>query len=163
MKKSLFLYLFIVAVLMNVFTYKYFSSKGTDEVKTLTANNKKLTDSITSISNKMYDANYFALENNDRAQNYLEKFEAKDIIEKVKQALLNYNDSKEGNQYTGQIKLSEQKFIINKIKLLNHRWIIADYSDGALWGEVLLKYFINEDESISFEISETYLYPKELN
>ena len=163
MKKSLFLYLFIVAVLMNIFTYKYFSSKGVDEIKTLTSNNKKLKDSITSISNKTDDANYFSIENNNRALNYLEKYEAKDIIEKVNQALLNYNDSKEGNQYTGQIKLSEQKFIINKIKVINHRWIIADYSDGTLWGEVLLKYFVNEDESISFEVIETYLYPKELN
>lgn len=163
MKKSLFLYLFIVAVLMNVFTYKYFSSKSGDEIKTLTVNNKKLNDSITSISNKMDDANYFSLENNDRALNYLEKYEAKDLIEKVKQALFNYNDSKEGNQYTGQIKLNEQKFIINKIKVINHRWLIADYSDGTLWGEVLLKYFVNEDESISFEVIETYLYPKELN
>ena len=163
MKKSLFLYLFIVAVLMNIFTYKYFSSKGSDEVKILKVNNKKLNDSITSISNKMDDANYFSIENNNRALNYLEKYEAKDIIEKVKQALFSYNDSKEGNQYTGQIKLSEQKFIINKIKVINHRWIIADYSDGTLWGEVLLKYFVNEDQSISFEVIETYLYPKELN
>ena len=163
MKKSLFLYLFIVAVLMNIFTYKYFSSKGSDEVKILTVNNKKLNDSITSISNKMDDANYFSIENNNRALNYLEKYEAKDIIEKVKQALFSYNDSKEGNQYTGQIKLSEQKFIINKIKVINHRWIIADYCDGTLWGEVLLKYFVNDDESISFEVIETYLYPKELN
>ena len=60
MKKSLFLYLFIVAVLMNVFTYKYFSTKGLDEVKTLTTKNKKLNDSINAISNKMYEANYFA-------------------------------------------------------------------------------------------------------
>jgi len=163
MKKSLFLYLFIVAVLMNVFTYKYFSSKGLDEVKTLTIKNKKLNASIDSISNTMDDANYFSLENNSRAQNYLENYQAKDIIEKVKQALLSYNDSKEGNQYTGQIKLNEQKFIINKIKVINHRWLIADYSDGTLWGEVILKYFVNEDETISFEIAESYLYPKELN
>ena len=163
MKKSLFLYLFIVAVLMNVFTYKYFSSKGLDEVKTLTEKNKKLNDSITSIANQMDDANYFSLENNSRAQNYLENYQAKDIIEKVKQALLSYNDNKEGNQFTGQIKLNEQKFIINKIKVINHRWIIADYSDGTLWGEVILKYFVNDDETISFEISESYLYPKELN
>ncbi len=163
MKKSLFLYLFIVAVLMNVFTYKYFSTKGLDEVKTLTTKNKKLNDSINAISNKMYEANYFALENNDRAQNYLEKYEVNELTNNVQQALLTYNDNPAGNKYTGQIKMNTQKFIINKIKLLNHRWIIADYSDGTLWGEVLLKYFINEDESVSFEISETYLYPKELN
>ena len=163
MKKSLFLYLFIVAVLMNIFTYKYFSTKGLDEFKTLTTTNKKLKDSITSIADKMYDANYFSLENNDRALNYLEKYEAKDIINKVQQALLAYNDSKDGNQYTGQIKLSEQKFIINKMKVINHRWIIADYSNGTLWGDALIKYFVNDDETISFEVIESYLYPASLN
>lgn len=163
MKKSLFLYLFIVAVLMNIFTYKYFSSKGTDEVKMLTEKNKKLNDSITSVSNKMDEANYFSLENNSRAQNYLENYEVNDLTKKVKDALMAFNDDPAGNKYTGQIKMNTQKFIINKIKLLNHRWIIADYSDGTLWGEVILKYFVNDDETISFEISESYLYPKELN
>jgi hypothetical protein len=28
------------------------------------------------------------------------------------------------------------KFIINKVKVLNHRWIIADYSDGEMWGGI---------------------------
>ena len=83
--------------------------------------------------------------------------------EKVKQALLNYNDSPEGNKYTDQVKMGEQKFIINSVKLLNHRWIIANYSNGQLWGEVLLKYFVEENGSISFEIINTYLYPAALN
>ena len=159
MKNSLFLFLFIIAVLMNVFTYKYFSMKAEDEMKV----NKSLNDSIVKFKDKIYDANYFTLENNDRAINYLNEYNMNEFINKVQQALLTYNDSKEGNIYTDQVKIGEQKFIINKIKLLNHRWIIADYSNGQLWGEVLLKYFVNEDDSISFEIMSTYLYPKELN
>lgn len=163
MKKSLFLYLFIVSVLMNVFTYKYFSMKDMSGSKTNLNVTKKLTDSIASLNNEIYEANYFSLENNDRAKNYLADYEIKQFSEKVKQSLLAYNDDKEGNIYTGQIKMGEQKFIINKVKLLNHRWVIADYSNGELWGEVLLKYFVNDDESISFEIMNSYLYSKELN
>ena len=56
--------------------------------------------------------------------------------------------------------MGEQKFIINKVKILNHRWIIADFSDGEYWGEVLIKYFVNEDETISFETFESLLYQK---
>lgn len=166
MKKSLFLYLFITAVLMNIFTYKYFSTKDGSELKSYVVSNKKMQDSISNLSNTIYDANYFSLENNDRAQNYLVENKIVDInvfAEKVKQALLTYNDNAAGNKYTDQAKMGEQKFIINKVKLLNHRWIIANYSNGQLWGEVLLKYFINEDESISFEIMDTYLYPAALN
>ena len=48
----------------------------------------------------------------------------------------------------------------NKVKILNHRWIIADFSDGEIWGEVLLKYFVNDDESIAFEVNQSLLYQK---
>lgn len=169
MKKSLFLYLFIIAVLMNIFTYKYFTSKEASEKKVVTADtkqpdSKKIIDSLTQ---KIYDINDFSLENNDRAQNYLfESSKVNDIpafAEKVKQALLAYNDSPEGNKYTDQVKMGSQKFIINSVKLLNHRWIIANYSNGELWGEVMLKYFVDEKGAISFEIMNSYLYPALLN
>ena len=158
---------------MNVFTYKYFTSKEESEQKPVNETNvtqhsstKALTDSITSLNDKLYDANVFSLENNDRAQNYLVENKVNNIpafAEKVKQALLAYNDDKEGNKYTDQAKMGEQKFIINKVKILNHRWIIANYSNGMLWGEVLLKYFIDEKGTISFEIMNSYLYPATLN
>ena len=174
MKKSLFLYLFIIAVLMNIFTYKYFTSKESSEQKSATETNdsspvtsKVMSDSITNLYDKLNDANTFSLENNDRAQNYLYEINKINDIpvfaEKVKQALLNYNDSPEGNKYTDQVKMGSQKFIINSLKLLNHRWIIANYSNGELWGEVMLKYFVEDNGSISFEIMNSYLYPANLN
>lgn len=164
MKKSLFLYLFIIAVLMNIFTYKYFTSKESAEKKPEVAKDtKKVNDSIALLTDQLYDANYFSLEANDRAQNYLNQSDINAFAEKVKQALLAYNDSPEGNQYTDQVKMGEQKFIISKVKLLNHRWIIASYSNGKLWGEVMLKYFINDDQTVSFEIMNSYLYPEQLN
>ena len=174
MRKSLFLYLFIIAVLMNIFTYKYFTSKESSELKSTDEANanplnasKAMSDSITHLSDKLYDANIFSLENNDRAQNYLyESYKINNVpafAEKVKQALLSYNDSPEGNKYIDQVKMGNQKFIINSVKLLNHRWIIANYSNGELWGEVVLKYFVEENGSISFEIMNSYLYPASLN
>ncbi len=164
MKKSLFLYLFIISALMNVFTYKYFTSKEAGEKKPETVqDNKKLNDSLTKLTDQLYDANYFSLEANDRAQNYLNQNDINFFAEKVKQALLAYNDPPEGNKFTDQVKMGEQKFNITKVKLLNHRWIIASYSNGQLWGEVLLKYFIEEDQTVSFEIMNSYLYAQQLN
>ena len=174
MKKSLFLYLFIIAVLMNIFTYKYFTSKESNEQKSAAETNdsssvtsKVMSDSITHLYDKLNDANTFSLENNDRAQNYLyESNKINDVpifAEKVKQALLRYNYSPEGNKYTDQVKMGSQKFIISSVKLLNHRWIIANYSNGELWGEVMLKYFVEDNGSISFEIMNSYLYPANLN
>lgn len=163
MRKSLFLYLFIIAVLMNVFTYKYFAVKNATEMQLTTDSNTRLKDSVMVLKNNLQDANVFSLENNDRAQNYLNQNDLKLFQDRVKQALLAYNDDPEGNKYTDQPKMGDQKYIINSIKLLNHRWIIANYSNGQIWGEVLIKYFINEDQTVSFQTMDTYLYPKELN
>ena len=64
----------------------------------------------------------------------------------------------------GEIQISKTVFgdLIDyaKVKVLNHRWIIADFSDGEIWGEVLLKYFVNDDNSISFEVNQSLLYQK---
>ncbi|MEM0542635.1 hypothetical protein WFZ85_08390 [Flavobacterium sp. j3] len=163
MKKSLFLYLFIIAVLMNIFTYKYFTTKTESELNTMSKSVKKVNDSIAMLKTKLDDSDYFSLENNDRAQNYLSQNNLPAFEDKVKQSLLAFNDDAAGNKYVDQPKMGEQKFIINRIKILNHRWIIADYSNGSLWGEVLIKYFVNEDGTISFETIDSYLYTLDLN
>lgn len=161
MKKQLFLYLFIVSALMNAFIYMYYSKKDDAATKRFEVKSKRVKDSLALMSNQLYDANYFSLENNDNAQNYHEAYDVQKLIPQIKDALLSFNDDKEGNKYIDQPKMGEQKFIINKIKVLNHRWIIADYSNGDLWGEVLLKYFVNDDKTISFVTVETFLYPKQ--
>ena len=166
MKKSLFLYLFILSVLMNIFTYMYYSKKNVFDETQFKTTNAKLKDSLTSISAKLDDANYFALENNQNAQDYLNSGDGiknisyEQLIPLVKEKLMDLNENPKGNPYTGQDQIGAQKFIINKAKVLNHRWVIADFSDGEYWGEVLLKYFVNEDESITFEIVQSVLYQK---
>lgn len=170
MKKSLYLYLFILAVLMNIFTYAYFS-KETGFEKTQYEKEAKMTrDSLVAATQKLADANYFALENNQNAQNYLQdsapegKFIPVDkLIPMVSEKLLDLNDNPKGNPYTGQEQLGAQKFIINKIKVLNHRWLIADYSDGEYWGEAMIKYFVNDDQTVTFEMMQSFLYPKVTN
>jgi hypothetical protein len=125
---------------------------------------KKLKDSLNSVTTKLNDANYFSLEKNENAQNYFDSAIANKIIpyEKLipvlKEKLMDFNANPKGNPYVGQDQIGANKFVINKVKVLNHRWIIADYSDGKMWGEVLLKYFVNEDESISFEVMQSLLY-----
>lgn len=166
MKKSLFLYLFILAALMNVFTYMYYSKQTAFEKEQADKYSKKLTDSLNVMSEKVTDANYFSLENNENAQNYFDnqitgKFISHEkLIPLVKETLMELNANPKGNPYIGQDQIGAQKFIINKIKVINHRWLIADYSDGEYWGEVLIKYFVNDDETIAFETINTLLYQK---
>jgi hypothetical protein len=166
MKKSLLLYLFILALLFTVFTYAYYSKQVAFEQEKYERLNKKSKNKIAALESKLSDANYFSLEYNENAQNYFESESSDKIIQfeklipVVKDQLMDFNSNPKGNPYTGQEQISENKFIINKIKVINHRWIIADYNDGVYWGEVLLKYFVNEDESISYEVIQSLLYQK---
>ena len=167
MKQSFLLYLFILALVFNVFTYAYYSKEVAFQKEQLDKLTKKSQAKEFKLNDNLIDANYFSLENNEKAQNYFysdvpeKNVDYATLIPLLKDKLMDFNDDPNGNPYTGQEKLGANKFIINKIKVLNHRWIIADYSDGEYWGEVLLKYFVNDDKSISFEVNQSLVYQKQ--
>jgi len=166
MKKSLLLYALILSLVFNVYTYMYLSKEVTFEQEKYKKTATKLKDSLQSVTNKLSDSDYFSLEKNENAQNYFESAKSDKIrnyvtlVPYVTAQLLDLNADSKGNPYTGQIQLGANKFSINKVKVLNHRWIIADFSDGEYWGEVLLKYFINDDESVTFEVNQSVIYQK---
>jgi hypothetical protein len=139
----------------------YFSKQLAFERAINKAEIKNLRDSSSLISNQLNDSDYFSLDKNERAQDYFPSQSISKLIPQIKDALLAYNDNPNGNVYTGQEKISAQKFIINKIKILNHRWIIADYSDGTFWGDVVIKYFVKTDGEITFTVMDSYIYPKQ--
>ncbi len=167
MKQSFLLYLFILALVFNVFTYAYYSKEVAFQKEQLGKLTKKSQEKELKLNDNLIDANYFSLENNEKAQNYFysdvpeKNVDYATLIPLLKDKLMDFNDNPNGNPFTGQEKLGANKFIINKVKVLNHRWIIADFSDGEYWGEVLLKYFVNDDKSISFEVNQSLVYQKQ--
>ena len=161
MKRQLYLYLFILSVLITAFTYMYYSKALAFEKNNNSAEIKNYKDSIIQITNQLDDANHFSLEKNENARDYFADYDVRKLAPQIKESLLAFNDNPKGNIYTGQEKLGVQKFIISKIKILNHRWIIAEYSDGQYWGECLLKYFVEKDGKVNFIMMDTYLYPKQ--
>jgi hypothetical protein len=167
MKQSLLLYLFILSLVFTIFTYAYYSKQVQFQSLQIEKLTKKIKANESEFNSKLQDANYFSLENNEKAQNYFyssipeQNIKVAALIPSLKDKLLEFNDNPNGNPFTGQEKLGVNKFIINKIKVINHRWIIADFSDGEYWGEVLLKYFVNSDKSYSFEVNQSILYPKQ--
>lgn len=158
MKKSLFLYLFVLAAIMNVFTYAYFSKKSESDQQMLTSKLKKANDSTLVLYNKLVDESYFSLAHNENAQEYLENYEYNKLIADVSNTIMDMNQNPKGNSLVPYEQLGDSKFIINKVKVLNHRWIIADFSDGKIWGEVLIKYFIEGDNKFTFERIDSQLY-----
>ena len=166
MKNSLLLYLFIIIMLLNVFTYMFFSKELAFEKDKVAKTEAKFKKYLEVANAKLVDANYFSLEKNENAQNYFnpdnatKTIQIEKLIPVVTEKLMDFNANPKGNPFVGQDQIGANKFIINKVRILNHRWIIADYSDGEYWGEVLIKYFINDDETVSFETFQSLLYQK---
>ena len=166
MKNSLLLYLFIIILLLNIFTFMYFSKELTFEKERSAKMQTKFKKDLEATNTQLLDAKYFSLEKNENAQNYFnpdnatKTIQIEKLIPVVTEKLMDLNANPKGNPYVGQDQISANKFIINKVRILNHRWIIADFSDGEYWGEVLIKYFVNEDETVSFETFQSLLYQK---
>ncbi len=162
MKKNLLVYGLVFSVLVNIFQMVNSSRilKRSEEVSTISKKElKKAQDSIV----KLLDNDKFSLDHNEFAQEYYFEHNLKTLQTKVKEDLMAFNADKKGNKYVSYDQVGENPFLINNVKILNHRWIIANFSDGKIWGEVLIKYFHNTDKPTDFETVETLIYQETLN
>lgn len=160
--KNTFLYLFIFSLLINIFLYvnstKILNAKDA-EVLRMKENLKTANFSIDSLKT----SDYFSIETDQDAQDYFynRNLDYPKVMAKIKEDLVSLNATKKGNKLVPYEPIDGKPFIINKVKMLNHRWIIAEYSNANLWGQVLIKYFHNDDKPTDFETVETVLYDKQ--
>ena len=121
-----------------------------------------LQDSIRKLSEELSDARYFDIQYNEDSQYFFYENGIEDSEEFVRQQLMATNITKDENHPLISYRPRRNaKFQINKIKLLNHRWVICDFSDGLDWGELLLKMTLNDDKTLSFEVLDQTLYVSE--
>lgn len=160
MKSNIYLYLFIFSALIAL--YLGVSSWNKERSAELRIERQKseineLNDSLQVAQVKWLDLQYFSLENNDDALVYYDHLKLEDPSRYISDKLLETNERKGDNPlvpYEGM----ESNFKINRIKLLNHKWIIADFSDGKYWGELILKYELKDDLSVDFTLLDHLLY-----
>ena len=162
MKKNIFLYLFVFAALVALYLAVSSSNiikSGSKKLVKAKAVEVQLLDSIQNLNLKVLGMQYFSLENNDDALAYYEHLNMADPTGYISDKLLETNESKGDNPlvpYEGM----DSSFKINRIKLLNHKWIIADFSDGKYWGELLIKYELLDDTSVDFTLIDHLLYSR---
>ena len=102
---------------------------------------------------------YFSLENNDDALAYFDHLNLENPSGYIADKLLETNEQKGDNPlvpYEGM----QNDFKINKIKVLNHKWILTDFSDGKYWGELLIKYQLKDDLGVDFTLVDHLLYTR---
>lgn len=159
MKTKIFIYLFAFTALILVFqlvnsskVVKYQAGIIAEKVARIDT----LKVSLENIESKYDDDVYFSLDQNEEAKAFYPDNDPEEIIQWVKDKIYDSNSTKGDNPlilYSG----NGRKFLINKVKVLNHKWVIADFSDGTDWGEILIEYSISGEE-VKLKVIEQLLY-----
>ena len=162
MRSRIFLYLFVFAALIALYlaiSSSRMVKSGDLQLKNMEQKIDRLNDSLQDARLAVLDIQYFSLDNNDDALVYYDHLRLEDPSRYIADKLLETNEKKGDNPlipYEGM----ENSFKINKIKILNHKWIIADFSDGKYWGELLINYDLKDDLSVEFTMTDHLLYTR---
>ena len=162
MRRSIFMYLFFFSLLLVLFMYftqQGISTSQQEKIERLESKYVQATDSLKILAEENLYLNYFTLLGNDNAMSYFENlgYEAIDIEGYVRESIYAFNEQK-GNNSMVPYEGINGDMKINKLKFLNHRWIIVDFTDGTYWGEMVMEYFIEDDKKISFNTLGSLLY-----
>ena len=118
----------------------------------------KLTDSIKKLDEQRVEALNFSLETNELAQQYFEDLKIDNPSQIVVNALMEMNVKDTKNPYIKS--KSNGKFLFNKIRILNEKWVICEFTDGELWGDLLLEYHIDGNQNVTFKALDEVIHPK---
>ena len=165
MKNKIFMYLFIFSVLLLIFQFvnskNIFESYETKFTK-FEQREQSYKDSIASLQNENSDLKLFNLEYNDDALSHFDDkgYNSLELIPFIKDELYKLNNYKgDDHPIVPYVSMTDGKMLINNVRLLNHKWIIANFSDGKHWGELFITYELIEGNELKFKLVEYFLYP----
>ncbi len=162
MRSKIFMYLFIFSILLVLFMYMNQKKIYENQEKKIEKLELQLEESEAAnlgLQNRNTDLNYFTLQGNDNAMSYFENdgFEADQIETLVTDQIYSQN-TLEGNHPLVPYDGMAGSMKINKVRFLNHKWLIADFTDGTYWGEMLVQYDLNDKEELVLNTLGSLLY-----
>ncbi|PIA77503.1 hydrolase [Gaetbulibacter sp. 4G1] len=164
MKQRIFMYLFVFSVLLVLFQYvnskRIFEDMNT-KLENYKAKSVKYKDSLVVLQDEVLSLSHFNLSRNEDAISYFENdgYNVDELIPFIKDELYKLNEVKGDHPIVPYAASEGRKILINTVKMLNHKWIIADFSDGEYWGEIFLTYEITANKELKFNLVESFLYP----
>ncbi len=164
MKQRIFMYLFVFTALLVLFQYvnsKRIFENINSKLETQKEALNKYKDSIAVLQDDILEVSHFNLDRNEDAISYFENdgYDISELIPFIKDELYKLNEAKGDHPIVPYAASEGRKMLVNTVKMLNHKWIIADFSDGEFWGEIFLTYEITEDRQLKFSLVESFLYP----
>ena len=148
---------FIVLIMIFISTnYIKISSSNNSTAKSLSIKIDSLKKKYMLLDKRYSDEIYFSLNDNQEALAYFSNIEVDSIVSFIRDQLYDKNFDNNTDFFIPVSNINN-KYFINKVKILNHKWIIADFSNGNRWGEMWIEYHFNENE-INFYIKDYFLY-----
>ena len=160
MKNKITIYLFLFTALVLIFQLvnsKKILDDQAERLVKLKEDKESYEDSVLKLQSQLDEVNDFTLVGNDYALEYFKNTNIDNIANQIKDQLYEKNLLKDKNDLI-PYKTMNRNFLINKIKVLNHKWLIADFSDGTNWGELFVAFKIDQSGKINFELKEHFLY-----
>ena len=158
------MYLFIFALLYIVFQYA--NVKKTFEAQQKIIQNldekieeaKIVQDSLIALRDNTSSSD-FSIDNDEKARMYIEDlgYNIEEFKTLLQTKIFSENKASEDNRlvpYSGMKGFMR----INGMQIINHKWVMIEFTDGTYWGEALINYFVEEDGSITFELNDGFLY-----
>lgn len=161
---KIYIYLLAIAVLYIIFQ----QVNGNKKIKTDQATIEKLQSRIEtksaltdSLENEVIELGYFDLQYDEYAREYIEDIglTVNTVESLILDTLIEANSSEKDNPYIPLAGL-EGTTKVDRVKLLNHKWAIADFTDGTYWGQVLFLYQVDKNKNVNLEVITSHLYSK---
>ena len=164
MRKSFLLYLFVFTALLAVIIFvnstRILESKEKEiaELKEKLESTERAEDSLVSRTGSL---ELFTLASNEEALTYLEEqgLSLEEVAARLENEIISRNKAEADNNLVPYVGM-EGYFRVNKIRILNHKWAIADFTDGSYWGEIFLSYYFDENKELEITTENALLYPK---
>lgn len=164
MKNRIFMYLFIFSLLLLIFQYMNSKKIFDDSNKKVAATElriKKYQDSIIQLNQEVVDLSYFNFDSNEKSYFYFadQGYDVSKLMQAIQDGLYTQNEFKgEEHPLIPYGSGEGYKMQINIVRVLNHKWIIADFTDGQFEGELFLTYDVDEKGDLKYKLVESFLY-----
>lgn len=163
MRSKIFIYLFIFTLMFTIFIYvndkKILDSRDA-QIENLESRLIQSQAVIEELQSRNNELEYFSLSKNEEALTYFENMgiNAAELERVLEDEIVGRNRANEGNDLI-PFEGIDGVMRINKVKVLNHKWIIADFTDGTYWGELFISYEIDENKNLTLNTEKSFLYP----
>jgi len=165
MRSKIISYLLIFMFLFTIFIYvndKKILDAKEEKIEKFQDRVAELEKEKEQLESENLNLNYFSLAENEEAISYFERLgiNSKELAQAIEDEIIGRNKAAEDNDLVPFAGM-EGVMRINKVKILNHKWIIADFTDGTYWGEILISYELDVNKNLILNTEKSFLYPQD--